>query len=80
MSEVISMMFPGYPDYGYMTWMMFGSVVSFVALIALAMFAVVRFSPRHEGDDAIAILKQRLARGEINAEEYQTRRSLILGH
>jgi uncharacterized membrane protein len=74
------MMFPGYLDYGYMAWMMFGSVVFFVALIALAVFAVVRLSPRHEGDDAVAILKQRLARGEINVEEYQTRRSLLLGH
>jgi putative membrane protein len=79
MSEVMFMMFPGYAD-GYMAWMMIGSVVFSVALIALAVFAIVRLSPGREGNDAVAILKQRLARGEINAEEYQSRRSLILGH
>jgi uncharacterized membrane protein len=79
LSEVMCMMFPGYAD-GYMAWTMLGSVVFSVALIALAVFAIVRLSPRREGDDAVTILKQRLARGEINAEEYQARRSLILGH
>jgi uncharacterized membrane protein len=79
MSEVTYMMFPGYAD-GYMAWMMMGSFVFSVALIALAVFAIVRLSPRREGNDAVAILKQRLARGEINAEEYQSRRSLILGN
>lgn len=73
------MMFPGYADYGYMAWMMFGSVVLWVALIALAAFVMIKFMARSEGDDAVETLKQRLARGEINAEEYQSRRSLILG-
>ncbi len=73
------MMFPGYADYGYMAWMMLGSVVLWVALIALAAFVIVKLMAGREGNDAIEMLKQRLARGEINAEEYQTRRSLILG-
>jgi len=73
------MMFPGYADYGYMAWMMLGSVVLWVALIALAAFVIVKLMAGREGNDATEMLKQRLARGEINAEEYQTRRSLILG-
>jgi uncharacterized membrane protein len=73
------MMFPGY-DYGYMAWMMFGSVVLWVAVIALVAFAVIKLMARREGNEAIETLKQRLARGEINAEEYQSRRSLILGN
>jgi len=76
---VIKVMFPGY-DFGYMGWMMIGSIVFWVLLVGLAVFAIIRLTPaRERGDDAVAILKQRLARGEINAEEYQSRRSLILG-
>ncbi len=71
-------MFPGY-DFGYMGWMMLGSIVFWVLLVGLAVFAIIRLTPaREHGDEAVAILKQRLARGEINAEEYQSRRSLIL--
>lgn len=73
------MMFPGSIDYGYMGWMMFGSVVLWVGLIALVAFGLVKLLAGRDGDDALATLKKRLARGEINAEEYQSRRSLILG-
>jgi len=73
------MMFPGYADYGYMAWLMFGSVVLWVALIGLVAFAIIKLMARSEGDDAVETLKQRLARGEINAEEYQSRRSVIVG-
>lgn len=47
------MMFPGTVDYGYMAWMMFGSVVLWVALIALAAFVVIKLMARSEGDDAV---------------------------
>lgn len=73
------MMFPGYADYGYMAWLMFGSVVLWVALIGLVAFVIIKLMARSEGDDAVETLKQRLARGEINAEEYQSRRTVILG-
>ena len=73
------MMFPGSPDYGYMAWMMFGSVVLWVALIAVVAFALVKVLAGRDSDGAVATLKERLARGEINSEEYQSRRSLILG-
>jgi uncharacterized membrane protein len=71
-------MFP-YGDPGYMGWMMVGSAIFWLALLALAVFAIVRLGPRQRGEDATAILKERLARGEITPEEYHSRRSLILG-
>ncbi|MEK6206619.1 MAG: SHOCT domain-containing protein [Chloroflexota bacterium] len=60
--------------------MMLGSVVFWITLVAVAVFAIVRFSPRRDGVDATTILKERLARGEISPEEYQARSGLILGH
>jgi putative membrane protein len=76
------MMGPGYVmDPGYVGWMMIGSAVFWVVLAAVAIFAIVRLSPRRErGSDAITTLQERFARGEIDADEYTSRRSLILGH
>jgi len=62
-----------------MGWMMLGSILFWTALVGLAIFAIVRFSSPRDGADATRILKERLARGEITPEEYQTRRGLILG-
>ena len=73
------MMFPGSADYGYMAWMMLGSAVLWVALIAVVAFALVKVLAGRDSDGALATLKERLARGEIDSEEYQSRRSLILG-
>lgn len=75
------MMGPGYAmDPSYMNWMMIGSAVFWIVLAALAVFAIVRFSAgRERPNDAIATLEQRFARGEIDAAEYTSRRSLILG-
>jgi putative membrane protein len=70
------MMFPWYS--GYDGWMMVGWVIFWVVLVALAIYAVVRLGPRERGDDAVAILKERLARGEITPEEYQSRRGVIV--
>jgi putative membrane protein len=76
------MMGPGYVmDPSYMGWMMIGSVVFWILLVAVAIFAIVRLGPsRGRASDAIATLEQRFARGEIDADEYTSRRSLILGH
>ena len=73
------MMGPGYVmDPGYMGWMMIGSAVFWIVIAAVAIFAIVRFSAsRERGADAVATLDQRLARGEIDAADYQARRSLI---
>lgn len=77
------MMGPGYlMDPSTMGWtMLIGSAAFWLMLAAVAIFAIVRLSPSREpGKDAITILEQRLARGEIDADEYKSRRSLILGH
>ena len=73
------MMFPGYPDLGNMAWMMIGWGVFWTALVGLAVFAIVRLGPRDRSDEAVTILKERLARGKITPEEYQSRRTLVLG-
>lgn len=70
------MMFPGY-DFGYMGWMMVGVGLFWVAIVGLVVFAIVRLTPRTARDDALAILKERLARGEISIDEYQSSRTLI---
>ena len=72
------MMFP-YGDPGYMVWMMIGSILFWIALVGAAIFAIVRLAPRPRDDSAVAILKERLARGEIGSEEYGSRRRLIVG-
>ena len=76
------MMGPGYVmDPSYMGWMMIGSAVFWLVLAAVAIFAIVRLSPsRERGNDAITTLEQRFARGEIDSDEYTSRRSLILSH
>ncbi|MDP9283074.1 MAG: SHOCT domain-containing protein [Chloroflexota bacterium] len=73
---------PGYVmDPSYMGWTMIGSAVFWLVLAAVAIFAIIRVSPRSErGSDAVTILEQRFARGEIDADEYKSRRSLILSH
>ena len=76
------MMGPGYVmDPSFMGWMMIGSAVFWIVIAAVAMFAIIRLSPsRERGTDAVATLDQRLARGEIDADEYTSRRNLILSH
>jgi hypothetical protein len=45
------MMFPGYFDYGWMAWMMIASVVSWVAVIVLAVVLIIRISARLDAED-----------------------------
>jgi hypothetical protein len=45
------MMFPGYVDYGYMAWMMIASMVSWIALIVLAVAVIVRLVPGLDRED-----------------------------
>ena len=74
------MMFPGYPyiDQSWMGWMIAGSALFWLALVALVVLAIVRFAPTRERGDALSLLDQRLARGDIDAEDYRARRSLIV--
>jgi putative membrane protein len=81
-SEVITMMGPGFPymDGSYMGWMMLSSLVFWVGVASLVVFAIVRLGRPAEGRGGPqAILDERLARGEIDAEEYRARRTLLSG-
>ena len=73
------MMGPGFaymPD--FMGWMMLGSYVFWAVLLALGVFVVVRLArPGDRRSDAKAILDERLARGDIDREEYRARLDLL---
>lgn len=73
------MMYPGVmPD--YMGWMMFGSYLFWFAIIAVAVFFVVRMTrPADRQSNARSILEERFARGEINEEEFRARLALVRG-
>jgi uncharacterized membrane protein len=49
--EVTAMMFPGYADYGFMTWMMVASMVTWIALIVLVVVLIMRIAPRLDRED-----------------------------
>ncbi|HKY50243.1 MAG TPA: SHOCT domain-containing protein [Candidatus Limnocylindria bacterium] len=70
---------PGFaymPD--FMGWMMLGSYVFWAVLLALGVFVVVRLArPGDRRSDAKAILDERLARGDIDREEYRARLDLL---
>ena len=70
-------MYPGVmPD--YMGWMMFGSYLFWGGLIALGIVLAVRSTRRSEPrSNARSILEERLARGEINEDEFRARLGLL---
>ena len=53
------------------------------ALIGVGVWAVRQFRPREQrpgaGSDAMRILEERFARGEIDADEFQRRREILRG-
>ena len=62
--------------------LMWAGMIAFWGLLIWAVYAVITNLTRkqgsnHSGDDARRILDQRLARGEIDAAEYQRLRDLI---
>ena len=66
----------GMMGFGYL-WMLFGFLV-FAGLLAVVVWAIVKFAASNrmqapvDGLSARRILDERLARGEINQEEYQS--------
>ena len=68
-------------DYWPMSGMMFGPffMFLFVAACMVMMFVMMRggMMHTHRRPDAIDILKERYARGEINEAEYRERRRLL---
>ncbi len=74
------MMGPGYTymDPAWAGLMMFGSMLFWLGLGALIVFAIVRLTrPADPRGDPRRILDERLARGEIDAAEYEARRTVL---
>jgi uncharacterized membrane protein len=65
------MMYPGVmPD--YMGWMMVSSYLLWAIVIAVGVFFAVRIARSSDGPRAArSILAERLARGEINEEQFR---------
>jgi len=77
--EVTKVMVPGYGYMaGYMGWWMFASFVFWALVIALGIYLVARLArPTDQQSSAKAILDDRLARGEIDVEEYRSRSTAL---
>lgn len=75
------MMFPGMQmDPTWMAWWGIGSMVLWAGLVILGVVLVTRLvRPERTDGSAKRILDQRLAKGEIDAEEYRSRRALLEG-
>lgn len=70
---------------GWVMWVVMGSgVVAFWVVVILAIRALLPPRDHPVGPltpDPITVLKERLARGEVSADEYEQRRRLIVdGH
>ncbi len=62
--------------------LMWAGMIAFWGLLIWAVYALItnatrRPDPEHRGEDARRILDERLARGEIDTEDYQRLRDLI---
>jgi putative membrane protein len=64
-------------------WYILLVFVVYAALIVLAVWLVlwaIRIAPRRiRPDNALGILNERFARGEIDQQEYETRKKALLG-
>ena len=64
-----------------MPWMFFGpmAMIIFAVICMAMMFLMMRGGPmhRHGRQDAVDILKERFARGEIDQAEYEERRRML---
>ncbi len=61
-----------------MQWMFFSPMaITFAVFCAAMMFFMMRGGMAHRQRDAIDILKERFARGEINQAEFEPRRHLM---
>jgi len=66
-------------EYWPMPWMFFGPVMMlvFIALCATMMWLMMRGHARGRGGEALSILRERYARGEISQAEYEERRRIL---
>jgi putative membrane protein len=59
-------------------WILFIQLVFWGGLIALVIWAVRRVGASRKPDNALGILNERFARGEIDQQEYDTRKAALL--
>ncbi len=59
-------------------WVLLIQLVFWGGLIALVIWAVRRFSASRNSDNALSILNERFARGEIDQQEYDTKKAALL--
>lgn len=67
----------GFGGLGWMGWIF--QIVILIAVISLIVYGIRRFTGKdgyhsHTSNDALQILAERFAKGEISAEEYRTMR------
>lgn len=67
----------GYYDGWSWIWMAAMMVLFWGGIVALVVFAIRAFAPHRGGDQAIDILRRRLASGEISQEDYDKTRSAL---
>jgi putative membrane protein len=65
------------PFFGHV-WILLVNVVIWGGLIALVVWAILRLT-RRGSDNALGILKERFARGEIDQQEYEKRKRALEG-
>lgn len=79
--------FYGYPGNGGFWWMglvgMAVQLIFWIIIISLGIFLFRRYSPRpsnssHGFNNALNLLQERYARGEIDSDEYQRRKADLL--
>jgi putative membrane protein len=59
-------------------FLVYGALIVFAVWIVLW---AIRIAPRRvRPDNALQILNERFARGEIDQQEYETRKAALLGH
>jgi len=59
-------------------WILLVNLVVWGGLIALVVWAILRLT-RRGADNALGILKERFARGEIDQQEYEQRKKALEG-
>lgn len=65
--------------FGWIFMLIFWGIIiwAIVALVQYATGSDSHWSKKEKEDEAVRILKERYARGEINKEEYEERKSLL---
>ena len=59
-------------------WVLLLDVVILGGIVALVVWGVMRLSHRGTSDNALSILNERFARGEIDQQEYEARKAALL--